>query len=107
MKPKTAIRAKWVCPKCGAGAHEHGKGGREKCLSNHSLCDGFVCECDAEYDDPDHGATFEKPCRAANCYHCGWGGVFPPKPKGMQAWEKKALDAGWMPPDARRKELGL
>jgi hypothetical protein len=29
----------------------------------------------------------------------------PVRPKGLQPWEKKALDAGWTPPPSRAKEL--
>ncbi len=100
------ISIKWACPKCGAEANEHGKGGLEKCQSNSHSCMGFICECEEETDEA-HGTTFDDPCREANCYHCGWGGTFPIKPKGLQAWEKKALDAGWTPPAKRAKELGL
>jgi hypothetical protein len=101
------------CPKCGAPPHKHGKGGAEKCQERTvaSDCEGLICECDSE-DEPcsgedDHGTSFANPCRNANCYHCGWGGTIPAKPKGLEAWEKKALAAGWTPPEARKKELGL
>lgn len=95
---------KWACPKCGAEANKHGKGGQKKCdYSSDAECNGFLCEC--ADDHAEH--SFANPCENANCYHCGWGGTFPVKPKGLQAWEKKALEAGWTPPGARRKELGL
>jgi hypothetical protein len=65
-----------------------------------------VCECWDERDESDtHGETFADPCTNANCYCCGWRGTVPPKPKGLQAWERKALDAGWTPPEKRAKEL--
>lgn len=96
------------CPKCGAEPQKHGKG---RCLNGDRECDGLICECMAdEFPDsehPDHGESFTNPCATANCYHCGWGGTVPAKPKGLQAWERKALEAGWTPPDARKKELGL
>lgn len=100
------------CPKCGAPPHQHGSGGDDKCIARASGgCEGLICDCDPEYlpasNDPDHGTSFANPCTEANCYHCGWGGTVPRKPKGLQAWEKKALDAGWSPPEARRSELGL
>lgn len=102
------INIEWKCPKCQAPANEHGKGGREKCEYDQggADCQGLLCECDHDTGE-DHGASFKDPCPNANCYHCGWGGTFPVKPKGLQAWEKKALDAGWSMPEARRKELGL
>ncbi len=97
----------WACPKCGADANVHGKGGDDKCQYGTQVdCPGFLCECDEDTGE-DHGNTFADPCTSANCYHCGWGGTFPIKPKGMQAWEKKALDAGWSMPEARKKELKL
>jgi hypothetical protein len=100
------IKVEWCCPKCGADADKHGKGTCNHMLgTDYTECQGFICECDDEYDGEDHGTTFADPCHNANCYHCGWGGVFPPKPKGLQAWEKKALDVGWTPPAKRAEEL--
>jgi hypothetical protein len=104
---------KWECPKCGAEPDKHGRG---KCITPGHLhagfgssCSGFLCECDANdvFGDLEHGESLAKPCNEARCHHCGWEGTFPVAPKGMQAWEKKALAAGWSPPDTRKKELGL
>lgn len=96
-------KIKWACPKCGAPANKHGKGGYSKCRdqSMDSGCNGFLCECedDSDYDDPDHGTTFSNPCPNANCYHCGFGGVFPKAPAKTPAWAKKALAEGWTPPE--------
>jgi len=96
------------CPKCGAEPQEHGKG---RCLNDDRTCDGLICECSSEEfpesEEADHGESFTNLCTNANCYHCGWGGKVPQKPKGLQAWEKKALDAGWTMPVDRAKELGL
>lgn len=109
MTDKT-IAIPWACPKCGAKANEHGKGGFDKCLARvcraESACQGFLCECDRD-TAPEHGQTFTDPCPNATCFHCGFGGTVPQKPKGLQAWEKKALDAGWTPAAARAKELGI
>jgi hypothetical protein len=91
------MKISWKCPKCGARAGKHGKG---KCLSVQKDCVGFICECDDE-DGKYHGISHLEPCHQANCYHCGWGGVFPPRPKKIQAWEKKALESGWTPPKGR------
>jgi len=104
----------WACPDCGAKHQTHGKG--DYCKLNapgHLSCDGLVCECWEEGVDegvsgaPDHGISFANPCVNANCYHCGWGGRLPVRPKGLQPWEKKALEAGWAPPAKRKKELGI
>lgn len=85
----------WACPKCGATEKSE---------------DQFVCECDEDAAcrvDPiaskkiaakDHGVSHANPCRSANCYACGWGGTFPPRPRGLPSWARKALDAGWTPP---------
>lgn len=112
----------FMCPKCGAKPHTHGKGGSKNCRyldgREGNDCEGIICECDnlvtdgddeaiSAVDQEDHGQSFTNLCEAANCYHCGWGGTLPQKPKGLQAWEKKALEAGWSMPDSRRKELGL
>lgn len=103
------MRVPFKCLKCGAGPQKHGKG---KCLAGEGReCEGLICECE-DYDNPltdaeDHGESFENKCASANCYHCGWGGTVPAKPKGAQKWEKQALDAGWTPPPGRAKELGL
>jgi len=101
------MKFEWKCPKCGAPAHGHGKGGLDKCDYEDpaGLCEGFICECMIDDNDECHGMTLENPCPEANCYHCGWGGTFPVPPKGLQAWEKKALAAGWTMPDSRAKEL--
>lgn len=103
------VKIEWACPKCGAKANTHGKGGSEKCedrLSrNGQGCSGFVCECADE--EGVHGESFTAPCTCATCYHCGWGGTFPKRPKGLQPWERKALEAGWAPPIKRKKELGI
>jgi len=94
----------WACPKCDADANEHGKG---MCLNfNSDDCSGFICDC-SDDTGQDHGTSFAKPCPEANCYHCGWGGTFPVKPKGLQAWEKKALEAGWSMPLTRKLKLKL
>lgn len=101
--PAAAFR----CPKCDAAPDVHGKG---RCASRSSECGGFLCECDDEFPESElveHGTVFSNPCTRANCYHCGWAGTVPVRPKGMQAWERKALEAGWTMPVARAKELGL
>jgi hypothetical protein len=96
------------CPKCSAEPHKHGKG---NCINDSRTidCEGLICDCDLEEcplsDQAGHGETFENPCTEANCYHCGWGGTVPVTPKGLQAWEKKALAAGWTMPESRAKEL--
>lgn len=93
---------KWECPKCNATANEHGHGdchGRTR-----DYCCGFLCECDAETSES-HGLVLSESCKNAYCHHCGWGGTFPKPPKSALPWEKKALAAGWIPPEARAKEL--
>ncbi len=73
------VTMKWACPKCGAEANGHGKGGAEKCREHGSGgCSGFICECENESDEK-HGAMLKTPCPEAHCYHCGWGGTFPTK----------------------------
>lgn len=92
---------KWECPKCGTGASggAHGKG---ECYSSNAPtgCDGLICDCEDDCEES-HGLVFADPCRNARCYHCGWGGTLPVKPKGLAPWEKKALAAGWTPPKGR------
>ena len=95
----------WNCLECGAEPHKHGKGGKDACKARAGLCDGFTCECDD--DDIEHGTSLANPCLNAVCSHCGWAGTFPVMPKKLLAWEKKALVAGWVPPETRKKELGL
>lgn len=99
-------KIKWACPGCGAPPHKCGKGECESTIQFDGSCEGFVCECACD-TAKDHGKTFADPCRDAHCYHCGWGGTFPKKPKGLQPWEKQALDAGWAPPKKRAVELGM
>ena len=88
----------WKCPKCGARS----KCGKGVCLSDPGPCEGLLCECEQE-DPGDHHGTDRDPCENASCYHCGWGGRLPPIPKKLKPWEKKAIEAGWIPP----KGLGL
>jgi len=66
---------------------------------NHdvSQCMGLICECPEGDIDDAHG-TLVEPCKNAACYHCGWGGSFPAPTKGLQAWERRAMAAGWTPP---------
>lgn len=96
---------KWACPKCGATPSEHGRNECRDMISRlHSpdRCLGFVCECCEcveDEDDNEHGATLAKPCHAAVCWHCGWHGTFPKPPGRIPAWAKKALEAGWTPPE--------
>jgi hypothetical protein len=98
------MKIEFKCPKCGTTPDGCSKKTRDKCLGKGSgPCLGFICEC--EEDGPDHGTSFTDVCCQANCYHCGHGCSFPTKPKKLQAWEKKALEAGWTPPEARAKEL--
>ena len=103
------MRLEWLCPRCKASANAHGAGGEEKCDSlryESGSCSGFICEC-ADDTPESHGVTFVDPCENANCYHCGWSGTFPVKPKGLQVWERKALEAGWSMPESRKEELKL
>lgn len=104
---------KWACPKCGAGAGEHGRKPTALC-SSHKECGGLICECDVEdegpqVEDDDHG-MYANPCKYANCYHCGWGGQFPApaavrkwkaaqkiNPSTLTGWQKEAWEAGWRP----------
>ena len=94
---KAATKIEWLCPKCGADANEHGRG---TCLVG-DVCDGFTCLCETNVDaaSPDHGESLANVCPLAYCNHCDWEGVFPPMPKKMPPWAKKALAAGWTPPD--------
>ena len=89
---------KWECPECKAPPNKHGKGGSDKCgMSGYGDdCQGFICECDN--NEKDHGESQDKLCLDARCYHCGWGGRFPPLPKKLKPFEKLALAAGWTPP---------
>lgn len=107
----TSEKKKWACPKCDAPHAAHGKGGAKKChdpLHTDAECQGFICDCDAFDDASDqHGESFSDICFNAVCYHCGWSGQMPEVPKKVAPWEKKALLAGWMPPESRKKELGL
>jgi hypothetical protein len=107
----TELVFEFKCPKCNAPPHEHGKG---RCTDRIGQreggdCEGFICDCDSDEfpqsADDDHGKTFSNPCETASCYHCGFAGRVPVKPKGLQSWEKKALEAGWTPPPDRAKEL--
>jgi hypothetical protein len=89
----------WACPRCGAKANEHGAGGAAKCKAGEQRkCQGFLCECGVDTDD-DHGESLATPCPNACCYHCGWYGTFPAPPRKAKTWEKKALLAGWTPPE--------
>ena len=97
----------WRCPKCRTTVELCGD--PHKAIHAHprdSMCGGFICECDDE-GGTQHGEVLSDPCTEAHCYHCGWIGTFPAPPKGMQAWEKKAFEAGWTPPNERALELGL
>lgn len=90
------------CPQCGATPGKHGKGGADSCEDGSPLrsCAGIICNCDFDspgYDEPHHGETHQYPC-SARCYHCEWEGTLPQRPKKLQAWEKRALAAGWTPP---------
>lgn len=104
----------WACPECGATHQKHGNGGKDDCRDRGGgPCNGLVCECweigtnETISNKPDHGRSFANVCGNAMCYHCGWSGALPPRPKGLAPWEKKALDAGWTMPAKRKKELGL
>jgi hypothetical protein len=86
----------WECPRCGAPANGHGKGGRDECKSGgRKECQGFICECD---DSESTCGTFEHPCPNAVCHHCGWSGTFPRPPRHAKPWERRALASGWTPP---------
>lgn len=102
------MKFEFRCPSCGAPPNACGRKSTDVCEGRHpeELCMGFICECtSAEADTDGHGELLNNQCPEASCYHCGWGGVFPKAPKGMQAWERKALAAGWTMPPARKKEL--
>lgn len=94
----------WACPKCGAPPNACGKG---DCLSHGENCCGLLCECDSDSNEGVSHGTLADTCPLANCYHCGWGGKYPVKPKGLLPWEKRALELGWIMPDARADELGI
>jgi hypothetical protein len=90
-------------------ADGHGEGGQEECRAGQVSCEGLICECWEHFDvnspeykrteAPDHGQVFDNVCTVAVCRHCGWAGGLPKPPKKLLAWEKKALEAGWMPPE--------
>lgn len=99
----------WKCPRCGATPEGHAhldEDSRYACKGRGfggNDCMGFICECEGPASDNEaHGTTHGQPCENATCYHCGWVGTFPQRPKKIQAWEKKALDAGWQPPKGWR-----
>jgi hypothetical protein len=104
------MKVEWKCPKCGALPDKCGNGPCKSKGAISSSCEGFLCNCDdfgADSCADDHGESFENVCHNAACSHCGWWGKFPQRPKGILPWEKKALDAGWTPPQTRANELGL
>jgi hypothetical protein len=88
------------CPKCGALSNEHGDPKKDDCCQDADgpSCNGFLCECDDDGTEL-HGTTYAYPCPEANCYHCGWGGKFPKPPGKWPPWTKKAIEAGWKPPE--------
>lgn len=92
-----ADKTKWACPKCGADANEHGDKKKSICGDSRGGCMGFICECESDTDS-DHGDSPATACPNANCYHCGWGGTFPPAPLNLKGWAKTAWAAGWRPP---------
>jgi len=94
MTAAVVDKVKWACPSCGAKPGRHGKG---ECRSPGEGCGGFCCECCFD-TDKQHGQSLADPCYEARCYHCGWEGHFPPLPKKLTGWHKKAWDAGWRPP---------
>lgn len=97
-EPKTT---EWACPKCNAQPQKHGNGPCQY-YEDAKACEGFLCECDFDDDAPEHGTSQDHPCQNANCYHCNWGGTFPPppfNPKKLPKWAKTAFEAGWRPPD--------
>ena len=96
------MKKKWACPKCGATALAHGKGGKTACHydSQDGSCGGFLCECEYDGDMAKHGLVEDNVCECANCSHCGWGGRMPKEavdPAKLKGWKKKAWDAGWRP----------
>jgi hypothetical protein len=95
------LKFEWKCPKCGAKADEHGKGGIAECkdwLGSRSRCKGLICEC-AQDTGSVHGETFSDRCHHATCYHCGWLGTMPRPLNNIEDWEQKALESGWIPPE--------
>ena len=95
------VKFKWACPECGAEPHSHGKGGAEECQERNSPeCQGFLCECSDPGDSATHGEIGTDPCPEAHCYHCNWGGIFPPiaaSQTGWPTWAKTEFKAGWVP----------
>lgn len=96
----------WECPNCGAAYNKCGRikgvkprnGFRVDDLDHvQGSCEGLICECEFDTTE-EHGTVHSDPCKTANCYHCGWGGTMPPRPKNLKPWERKAIDAGWSPP---------
>lgn len=87
--------SEWKCPGCGGGRFDE-----------HDA-EGLICDCDAKDCTDKHGETEDDACWNACCQMCDWSGKMLPPPKKALAWEKKALEAGWTPPEKRRKELGI
>ena len=99
---------KWACPECGMDHTGKHKISLKKPECKDGLrpvkgCGGFVCECE-DSTPKDHGDSLEKPCPYAVCYHCGYAGQFPPLPRKLTGWEKKAAEAGWTPPGGWKGE---
>lgn len=103
--PGEKLKVEWNCPRCGAKPNECGrpeKAERGVCGGKH--CMGFLCNCDGD-TPPEHGETYDHPCTEAGCGHCGWGGTFPKMPGKWPTWTKKALAAGWTPPEGWQPSL--
>jgi hypothetical protein len=92
---KAAKPSQWKCSECSAPWDACGEG---QCAGIHGACGGLVCECMGVDTKPGHGESQDDACPNAVCGHCRWEGRVPPLPKKLEAWEKKALAAGWKPP---------
>lgn len=96
------MRIPYACLRCKSKPNKHGtvpRYAKTEHGNRKDYCEGVLCQCPGDDVLETHGETFENPCLEAHCGCCGWGGRLPPLPKKMLPWERKALDAGWAPPD--------
>lgn len=76
----------WKCPRCSAPWKGHGKGECKNAFrSGLFFCEGLCCACDVDTQFvQDHGLNRRHECKDAQCDHCGWKGVMPPKKKARK-----------------------
>ena len=95
------VHVKWECPECKAPPNKHGNGGSDKCGMDRRGYEVTIAKASSASVTRTRKTMASRKTSLAfmlAATTADGAGRFPPLPKKLKPFEKKALDAGWTPP---------